>query len=196
MKWILPIAAVMSVVACGSGNPADPAGDAPESSVEASSNCAAIQKIVSARSDRPAFSSLGSDDIPDDALSCETVNSFVPSETWVAAEGPSSQDIVAHVCIYGESPSLDVESELRQTYALETTKFLDCLTEWEKSAVGGKSRDGVNVISAYQLFKMDDPGPTNPDGGNFTPVSFGWRLTNGVAGEPDGQRIVFYALAK
>ena len=77
MRGILISVPLFLLAACGGD------GMTPQERAELEAKCAVINKIVSARGDTPAFSSLTVADVPPGAESRERASELYPAENWL-----------------------------------------------------------------------------------------------------------------
>ena len=188
MRYSLVSASLILLAACGGD------GMTPEERAARNAKCGVIDKIVAARSESPPFSSLSEADVPPGANSCMIVPELYPAESWL--DQSEALNVPAYVCTYETSPSLDPFSETRVTFTAKGRRVTDCFADWHKRGIGGASPDSRIHSSGYQYSKRRDKGHPNPAGGYFAPVSYAWLLTDDPTYAVEGQRIVFYVLAK
>ena len=166
----------------------------PEERAARDAKCSVIDKIVEARADTPPFSSLTENDIPPGAEKCLVAPEIYPAEGWLGRS--EALDVPAYVCTYQTSSSFDPHSQLRVDFTSKGRRVTDCFSDWHKRGIGGTSDDGMVSASAYQYSKRRDKGHPKPDGGFYAPISYAWQLTADPKCAVEGQRIVFYVLAK
>ena len=191
MKYLFFSASFLCLSACG-GNEGD--GLTPEARAELEAKCAVINKIVAAREDVPAFSSLTPEDVPPGAATCEMVDEFYPAESWLGESELLSKR--AYVCTYETSASLDPNSDLRVAFSAESKRVTDCFSKWYKRGIGGMNEDGTVHSAAFQYSPEGAKEGSGLEGEHLAPVSYSWLLASDPKYLLEGQRIVFYVLSK
>ena len=191
MKYLFFSASFLCLAACGGGQ-----GDSlsPEEQAELEAKCAVIHKIIAARDETPAFSSLTQDDVPPGANTCEIFDEINPAESWLTASEPIRKS--AYVCTYETSTSTDPYSQTRVDFTALGKRVTDCLAGWDKLGIGGISEDGLTHSAGYQYSRKGDRGHLKADGSFFAPISYAWIMSTGPEHAMEGQRVFFYVLAK
>lgn len=188
MKYLFFSASFLCLVACGGETMS------PEERAAYEAKCGVIEKIIAARDDTPAFSSLTPFDVPPGAGSCSVTNEILPAEDWLSKPGTLNRP--AYVCTYEISPSLDPNSQTRVDFTALGRRVTDCVGGWEKLGIGGASEDGFVHSAGYQYWKTNDRGHPNPDGGYYAPISYAWVLHADPEHPKPGQRVLLYVLGK
>lgn len=190
MRFVLVSAPFLLLAACGGGE-----GMSAEERAEIDAKCGVVYKILAARGDEPAFSSLTEADIPLGATGCALgTDPFYPTEEFL--DRSEAISVPAYVCTYEISASTDPHSQTRIDFTALGKRVTDCVRDWDKLGVGGASEDGLLHFAGYQYSKRNDRGYPNPDGGYYAPVSYAWMLMTAPEYEVEGQRVVFYVLGK
>ena len=192
--------ALTSAVLAGCG--AEPDGDgediaqaedtgAPETAA-APGACALMDRIIAARSDAPAFSSLdpARDMIPG-ATRCETVASAELIDTWSLAGGPKQVALQTYQCSLYEGPD---QAEAQRVWDEATSTFArSCFpSDWQFGAVAGRAMGGSRTpIRSTSYWREGLALSQDADGVSYQALAFGWWNTEGGA----DQRVFFQATA-
>ena len=190
MRYIMISASFLFLAACGGSD-----GMTAEERAEIDAKCAVVYKILAAREDTPAFSSLTEDDIPPGATGCVLgTDRFYPTEAFL--DRSETLAVPAYVCSYETSTSTDPHAQTRIDFTALGKRVTDCVRDWDKLGVGGASEDGLSHFAGYQYSKRNDRGYPKKNGGYFAPVSYTWLLSADPEYAIEGQRVVFYVLGK
>lgn len=158
--------------------------------------CAGLARILDARSDSPAFSSLdASQQLFPDAVRCSVLPQFVPIDSWPAPDGPGPISSTAYQCTLFESDNAADASTGEAVWNQLVFDYSEkCLGDgWESMGATGRPTNKSDV--AFDIFSYSNaehPIFIAANGADYAPVSMGrWRPDDGV-----GQYVVFQVLAE
>ncbi|MBI1187482.1 MAG: hypothetical protein GC206_09165 [Alphaproteobacteria bacterium] len=201
MRQMLSALAVMTAAAlagCGAA-PSESAGAAagaesaePMEAASGANACPLMARIIAARSDTPAFSSLDpTRDVIPGATRCAVLDSIELADTWSLAGGPKAVTLRTYQCTLYEGADA---AEAQRVWDEATSTFArSCFTgDWQFGASAGRAMGGSRTPIRTTSYWRDGLALSqDADGVNYQALAFGWWNTAGGA----DQRVFFQATA-
>ncbi|MEO0713972.1 MAG: hypothetical protein AAFY37_08665 [Pseudomonadota bacterium] len=182
----------LALSACGGGDETGAPAPVAEAPRAAATPCAKLTRIIDARDDQPAFSTLVDDDALDGAVACQVVSELIPAEHWVGQDDPAVINRRAYVCTFLETGDRrDTDQAVSYWETLFSTFGLGCLEDW--TAGGGALLD-PDAPLRFRSFTLTPPIAAETGQEPNAPLSINWLLSDDPALAPLGQRVTLYVL--
>ena len=153
-------------------------------------DCEAYHRIVAARSDQPPFSSLGADDWPSSALSCELRSELEAPVFW--GEVVSKPN---YVCTFYASSVATPRQDGEAAWTELQGEAFTCFGDWEISAAASREDSEFGGHTVFSMTSADVPLVVVNDTLNIVPIWFDWRYQPDPSGDRPGHLVTFNVAA-
>ncbi len=184
-RYLVGLACAAALAACG--------GEGPEPDVEdlvaavgaaADPACGVFDKLIAARAETPAFSSVDpADDMVPGATSCRVLDSVVHFDSWSLADGPKTTDMRTYECTLAQGLDRPSAEELWNETMIRWNG--QCFTDdWMLGMGGGVMRDDDTQRLRWVAWSRDGLDfHEDVDGVRYQALGLIWRQNDGGADE-------------